>query len=115
MNDFWENFLIEIILFSFLGVLYYFYQKKKIVQYEENKTPLVIAFILQSCISEKKEYSQPELDALIESLDDYLNKKLTHPPLTLLRHFSDTSECSVELKDIIHEGILEIEDDHKKE
>ena len=114
MNEFWENFLLEILLFIFLGVLYYFYKKKKIVHYEENKKPLVMGFILQSCLTEKKDTPQPELDTLIESLDDYLHNRSSYPPIALLRHFSESSECSPELKDIIHEGILEIEDGDRK-
>jgi hypothetical protein len=114
MNDFWINFLLEIALFVFLGVLYYFYQKKKIVHYEENKTPLVMGFILQSCLTEKKDTPQPLLDALIESLDDYLHNKTSHPPFALLRHFSESTECSSELRDIIREGIIEVEDGDRK-
>lgn len=110
MNDFWTNLLLELSLFIFLGVLYYFYQKKKIVHLEKNKTPLVMGFILQSCLTEKKDQPQPQLDALIESLDDYLQNRATHPPMTLLKHFSDSAECSPELRDIIQEGLLEIED-----
>ncbi len=114
MNDFWTNFLIEISLFIFLGVLYYFYQKKKIVHYEKNKTPLIIGFILQSCLTEKKDLPQAQLDAVIESLDDYLQNKISHPPLALLKHFSESAECSEELRDIIKEGIIEIEDGNRK-
>ena len=115
MNKFWENFLIEIILFIFLGLIYYFYQRKKIIQYEQNKIPLIMGFILQSCLNEKKEYPEPQLDKLIESIDDYLNNKLPHPPLTLLKQYSETGECSEVLRDIILEGILEIEDGERKE
>ncbi len=109
MGVFWENFLLEIALFTFLGVLYYFYQKRKIVNYEENKGPLVMGFILQSCLTEKKDQAQPQLDALIESLDDYLHNKASTPPMALLKLFMDSPDCSPELKDIIREGILEIE------
>lgn len=68
------NFALEIGLFSLLGILYYFYQKRKILKYEENKTPLVMSFILQSCLSEKLDTAQPELDHVIEALDDFWNK-----------------------------------------
>jgi hypothetical protein len=114
MNKFWENFLFEIGIFIFLGVLYYFYQKKKIIHYEENKTPLVMGFILQSCLTEKKNIPQPQLDALIESLDDYLHNRTPHPPLALLLHFLESPECSDELKNIIQEGMIEIEDGIRK-
>lgn len=108
MDTFWENFLIEIGLFTFLGVLYYFYQKKKILSYEENKTPLVMGFILQSCLAEKKDAPQPKLDALIEALDDYLHNRMSSAPISLLTLFMNSPECSVELKNIIREGLLEI-------
>lgn len=114
MTDFWGNFLIEIGLFSFLGVLYYFYQKRKIIRDEENKVPLVMGFILQSCLVEKKELAQPELDTLIEALDDYLNNKTTAPPISLLKLYTSTAHCSSELKDVIDMGLLELEVDHEK-
>ncbi|MCM2351468.1 MAG: hypothetical protein NDI69_15705 [Bacteriovoracaceae bacterium] len=114
MNDFWGNFLIEIGLFTFLGVLYYFYQKRKITHYEENKTPLVMGFILQSCLMEKKEIEQSELDSLIEALDDYLHNKTTTPPIPLLRLYLNSSRCSPELKDVIDSGLKEIDNDDTK-
>ena len=115
MTDFWGNFLIEIGLFSFLGVLYYFWQKRRIIRDEENKVPLVMGYILQSCLVEKKELPQPELDSLIEALDDYLNNKTSTPPIPMLKFYTSTSQCSTELKDIITMGLLELEMDHEKE
>lgn len=110
MNNSWENIALEIGLFIFLGVLYYFYQKRKIVQYEENKGPLVMGFILQSCLHDKKdETSQPELDSLIESLDDYIHNKTSSPPVALLKHYMRSPICSVELSDIIREGLNELD------
>lgn len=115
MASFWQNFLLEIGLFTFLGILYYFYQKRKIVDYEKNKTPLVMGFIFQSCLSEKEDRSQPELDHLIESIDDYLHNRTTQPPIILLKNFMLSEHCSQELKEIIREGIVEIEvNDGKK-
>lgn len=114
MDKFWENFLLEIGLFTFLGVLYYFYQRRKIIQYEENKNPLVMGFILQSCLTEKKDEPQPQLDTLIESLDDYLHNKSSHPPIALLKVFMNSPDCSPELRDIIQEGILEVESNDGK-
>jgi hypothetical protein len=109
MNDFWKNFVLEIGLFTFLGVLYYFYQKRKIVRYEENKGPLVMGFILQSCLHDKQDLPQPELDSLIESLDDYLHNKSAHPPVALLIHYMNSQQCSTELRDIIREGLNELD------
>lgn len=115
MNDFAQNILIEIGLFTFLGVLYYFYQRRKILHYENNKTPLVMGFILQSCLSEKKEMEEPKLDALIHALDDYLHNRSTTPPMSLLKIYSSSPECSEDLRNVIVEGLKEIEEtDGKK-
>ena len=115
MTSFWQNLLLEIGLFTFLGILYYFYQKRKIVEFEKNKTPLIMGFILQSCLSEKEDRSQPELDQLIESIDDYLHNRTVQPPIMLLKSFMLSQQCSEELKEIIREGINEIEiNDGKK-
>jgi hypothetical protein len=108
MANFWMNFAIEIAVLSFLGVLYYFYQKRKILNYEENKVPLVMNFILESCLSHKTEEAQPMLDTLIEQLDDYLKEKIMTPPLALLRAYADSTDCAPELKSIIDEGLKEI-------
>lgn len=114
MPEFFQNILLELALFIFLGVLYYFYQKRKIIHYEENKTPLVMGFILQSCLTEKKEAPEPQLDALIEALDDYLHNRSSNPPFSLLKIFMQSPECSAELSAIIREGLLEVEDNGKK-
>lgn len=114
MTNAWQNILLEIGLFIFLGILYYYYQKRKIVKYEENKTPIVMGFIMQSCLSEKREETQPELDAMIESLDDYLHNRSAHPPIALLKVFMNSNECSKELHDVIREGLVEIEDGNQK-
>lgn len=111
MTETWQNILIEIGLFIILGVLYYFYQKRKIVSYEENKEPLVMGFILQSCLTEKKENeNQQELDSVIEAIDEYLHGRAASSPKALLRIFMNSPRCSKELSDIIREGLLEIEE-----
>jgi hypothetical protein len=108
-DSLWFNFALEIGFLSFLGVLYYFWQKRRIIRYEENKTPIVMNFLLQACLSEKTEAAQPELDHVIEALDDYLNKKSATAPLVLLKHFAASSECPPELSHGITEGLKEIE------
>lgn len=107
--DMLGNLLVELGLFTLLGVLYYFYQKKKIVHYEENKGPLVMGFILQACLSERGEEAHPKLDLIIEGIDDYLHNKITTPPRALLKIYADSAECSDELRNIIHEGLKEID------
>ena len=110
MNDMWLNFALEIALFSFLGILYYFYQKRKILRFSETKTPLVMNFLLQTCLSEKLETPQPKLDQLIEALDDYLKDTEITPPTPLLKTFMESSECSPELKSAILQGLKELEE-----
>lgn len=104
------NFALEIGFLASLGILYYFYQKRKILRFEENKSPMVMNYILQTCLSEKVEgVAQPGLDQMIEALDDYLNKQTPNPPSTLLINFAQTSECSEGLRAVIVEGLKEIE------
>ncbi len=109
MSSFWINFAVEIGFLSLLGVLYYFYQKKKIIHHEENKPSMILNFILQSCLAEKTDNPQPELDNLILELDDFLNNKTSQPPFTLLKNFSQSSTCSAELKATILEGLKELD------
>lgn len=109
MDNFWLNFALEIGLFSLLGVMYYFYQKRKIIQYEENKTPMVMGMLLQSCLSEKNETPQPMLDSVIEALDDFLNQKTTFAPVALLKNFSQSADCPPELRETITQGLKELE------
>ena len=109
MDNFWLNFALEIGLFSLLGVMYYFYQKRKIIRYEENKTPMVMGMLLQSCLSEKNETSQPMLDSVIEALDDFLNQKTNAAPVALLKTFAQSPDCPAELKEAISEGLKELD------
>jgi hypothetical protein len=109
MSNFWMNFAVEIGFLSLLGVLYYFYQKKRIIRQEENKPFMIINFILQSCLAEKTELPQPELDSLIIAMDDFLNNKTSHPPLDSLKSFTQSPSCSSDLKAAILEGLKELE------
>lgn len=108
-----ENLLYEMILFSLLGVLYYFYQKKKILSYEENKGPIIMGYLLQSCLSVRGEKADPEMDPVIESLDDYLHNKTATPPTALLTVYARSPNCPAELKDVILQGIEDLNDSKK--
>ena len=108
-DNLWFNFAVEIGFLSFLGVLYYFWQKRRIIRYEENKTPIVMNFLMQAALSEKTETLQPELDQVIEALDDYLKNKTSVAPTALLKHFAASAECPKELSHAIMEGLKEIE------
>ena len=101
------------ILFSLLGVLYYFYQKKKILSYEANKGPLIMGFILQSCLSVRGETPDPALDPVIEILDDYLHNKFPSPPTELLTSYANSPACTTELRELILQGIEDLNDRKK--
>lgn len=105
--SFLTNFLLEMGLLTSLGLLYYFFQRRRILRSEDEKGPLIMGFILQSCLSERGDTGTPQMDTLIESLDDYLHNKTPHPPLTLLKIFASSEECSSELRSIIQEGLKE--------
>lgn len=108
-----ENLLYEMALFSLLGVLYYFYQKRKILSFEENKGPMIMGYVLQSCLSVRGENPDPKLDPVIEALDDYLHNKSSTPPTALLTVYANSPECNPELRDVILQGIEDLSGDSK--
>lgn len=69
-----------------------------------------MGYILQSILTEKAETKDPEVDVLVESLDDYLHNKVATPPTILLKRFAESVNCSPELKDVILEGLKEMND-----
>ncbi len=99
----------EISLLIILGVLYYFYQKKKILKYEQNKGPMMMGYVLHSCLAERGESPDPDLDPVIEAIDDYLHNRAQTPPTALLKTFASSPRCSPELKDVIEEALSELE------
>jgi hypothetical protein len=110
MNTFLGNFLIEIALFTFLGMLYYFYQKRKILKYEAEKGPLIAGYLLQSCLTERGEKAHPQLDVIIEAIDDYLHNRSATLPIALLKNYAEGTECSSELRDVIFSSLEELKD-----
>jgi hypothetical protein len=108
-----ENLLYEMLLFSFLGVLYYFYQKRKILSFEANKGPIIMDHILQSCLAVRGDDPDPNLDPVIESLDDFLQNKTFTPPTTLLQEYAQSSACTSELREVILQGIEDLSDGKK--
>lgn len=108
-----ENLLYEMLLFSLLGILYYFYQKRKILAYDENKGPMIMGYILQSCLSVRGEKPDPEMDPVIESLDDYLHNKTPTPPTALLKVYANSPSCQADLRDVILQGIEDLNDPKK--
>lgn len=108
MNQNWQNLLFEIALLILLGILYYFYQKKKILKADENRIPYILEFVLQACLAEKEE-DQAELDKLIEEIDDYLQNKNDIVPIQVMKNFKESTYCNPDLKEVLHEALIEIE------
>lgn len=108
-----ENLLYELLFLSFLGLLYYLYQRRKILLFEDNKGPMIMGSVLQSCLSVRGDEPDPELDPVIEGLDDYLQNKSATPPTALLTVYANSSSCSPELRDIILQGIEDLSDGKK--
>jgi hypothetical protein len=104
-----ENLLYEMALFSLLGVIYYFYQKRKILAYEENKGTIIMGHILQSCLYVRGDDPNAELDPVIEALDDYLHNRTLAAPTALLSVYAKSSSCAPELRDIIVQGLEDLD------
>jgi len=105
-----SNLLLEILLLVALGLMYYFYQRKKILKFEKNKIPMTMGWLIQSCLMEKGESENPELDKIIILIDDYLHNKTDKPPIKELVLFRSSSSCSKELNNIINEILKEIDE-----
>ncbi len=69
--------------------------------------------ILQSCLIERGDAPNPELDPIIEQIDDYLHNHSQYPPTALLKIYAQSKQCSKELKNIIESGLLELKADEK--
>ncbi len=109
MDDLVLQYAIEIGFLGLLGIIYYFYEKRKLLNYEKNKIPLVANFILQACLTEKSEQPQPELDSLILTLDDFLKETNPTFPAPQLKEFAHSLSCPDELREIILEGLKELD------
>lgn len=101
--------ILELCCLGLLGVLYYFYQRSKILKYSEQKGPFICGALLQACLIERDLSPSPELDAAIEGLDDFLHNKSSRPPLALLKILGNSPKCPEDLKNIIDESIIELE------
>ena len=113
MTDLWQNILIEMGFLGILGVLYYFYQRKKILKYEGNKAPFLMGYILQCCLTDRGDEASADLDPLIEALDDFQQGKTVSPPVALLNTFVSQSKGSSELRAVIVEALKELADGQK--
>ena len=108
MDSFWANFAIEIGFLSLLGILYYFWQKKKILNFEKEKPMILMGQILQTCLVVRGDTPNEKLDPIIEALDDFLHAKSANPPTALLKIYAERSDCDPELKEVILESLREL-------
>jgi len=114
VNNTISNILIEIGILCLLGILYFFYQRNKILTFEKNKTPMMMGLLLQSLLAERGEQANPDIDPIIEALDDYLQNKTINPPTKLLTQYASSPTCGQEMKDIILEALGELNENTKK-
>jgi hypothetical protein len=96
---------LEIGFLALLGLLYYFYQRKKILRSQENTELADMSYVLHAVLNERTDEADPEADALIEALDDFISNKTSTPPRALLRVYADSPKCSPELRALIHEAL----------
>lgn len=109
MDNLWGNLLLELGFLVLLGILYYFYQRRKILHHEANKGPMLMGYVLHSCLSERGEEAHPELDPVIEAIDDYLHNRAATPPTVVLQTYANSAACSPELRAVIEEALKELE------
>lgn len=105
------NLTLEMALFAGLGILYYFYQKKRILHHEVEKTTYLMGFILEASLAERGDAPSELLDPLIEAIDDFLHNKTTTPPLGLMQICEKNSAFSEEYRSVLREGLLELREE----
>lgn len=108
MDNTWGNLALELVVLTFFGLLYYLYQRRKILRFEADKVPFLMNMILETLLAERGDAIHPVYDPVIEALDDFLNQKTTTPPLPLLKGLMISERCSPELKAMIKDVLDEI-------
>lgn len=102
---------LEMAILAGLGMLYYFYQKKKILRHEEEKATYLMGFILEASLSERGDDSHELLDPLIEAIDDFLHNRTTTPPLGLMRVCAGHTRFSEEYRSVLQEALSELNEE----
>jgi hypothetical protein len=105
------NLSLEMALFAGLGMLYYFYQKRKILRYEEEKVTYLMGLILEASLSERGNSPSDQLDPLIEAIDDFLHNRSSFPPLGLIRTCAGNTSFSEEYRRVLKESLLELDEE----
>lgn len=109
----YQTLFIELLALGTLGLGYYFWQKKRILRFEENKMSIVAAPLLQACLIEQEHKSFSLLNSFTLELDDYLHGKTSHFPLALANELMKHPECPQDLAHILEESLREIGHDKK--
>ena len=104
----YKNLAIELIVLAAFGFLYYFWQRRRILQFEENKSYAVAAPLLQACLIEKDHQSFPLLDSFILELDDFLHGKTSLFPTALAEELLKNDACPEDLAVVIKESLKEL-------
>jgi hypothetical protein len=104
----------EISLLGTLGLVYYFYQRKKILNYEKNRLSDLLSFMLQQSLVERGDKENHELDRIIVQLDDSLKSGSQNFPIDNLRRYSQRKDCSEEYREIIKALLNEINENNKE-
>jgi hypothetical protein len=105
------NLSLEMALFAGLGMLYYFYQKRKILRYEEEKVTYLMGLILEASLSERENSPSDQLDPLIEAIDDFLHNRSSTPPYELIRTCAGNTSFSEEYRSVLKESLLELDEE----
>lgn len=102
---------LEMALFAGLGVLYYFYQKKRILRHEEEKATYLMGFILEASLSERGDEAHATLDPLIEAIDDFLHNRISTPPFGLMKICAKDASFSEEYRNVLQEALNELSEE----
>lgn len=104
----YKNLAIELAVLAALGLVYYFWQKRRILQFEQNKSYAVAAPLLQACLIEKDQQSFEMLESFILELDDFLHGKSGSFPTVLAEQLASNKACPHDLSEVIKESLKEL-------
>lgn len=104
----YKNLAIELAVLAALGLIYYFWQKRRIIQFEQNKSYAVAAPLLQACLIEKDQQSFEMLESFIIELDDFLHGKSASFPTVLAEQLAGHKACPHDLSEVIKESLKEL-------
>lgn len=105
----YQSLFIELSILIGLGLIYYFWQKRRILNFEENKAMAIAAPLLQACLIEQEHTRFTLLDTFILSLDDFLHGKTNYFPTALAQQLTLDQHCPEDLREIIKESLKELE------